>query len=178
MLKFLENYEFITSWISLPVEIVFLGLMLWEFKYIRKEQKEKRNKDIEKKIKYFAWLVMSDFKNKYKYFFDKQDIEALQSIIVEIDKEKIKTICEDIAKKHFLPKSFCEVIIKSSITALKKQFLPGEKINYYSIYDYFFGWANDIFTKDVLNPMFINQRKKYFKSDEEIDEIYKKLKNV
>ena len=60
MLEFLEKYEFITSWILLPIENLFLVLVLCEFKYIRKEQKEKREKEIKEKIKFLcSYIIIS-----------------------------------------------------------------------------------------------------------------------
>ena len=50
MLELFKDYEYLTSWILLPVEIVFLGLMLWEFKYIKKEQQEKKDKEADRQL--------------------------------------------------------------------------------------------------------------------------------
>ena len=97
--------------------------------------------------------------------------------MIATDKETIKKICEDIAKKTFLPQSFCEEAIKNPIILMREQLIDGE-INYFLFYDCLIESANNIFIKDAVTPTFIEQIKIYFNSDKEIDEIYEKLKNI
>ena len=58
LLKFLKDYEYLATWILLPIEIVFLYFLLKEFEITRKSfewQEEEHNKkveaDIERKLK-------------------------------------------------------------------------------------------------------------------------------
>lgn len=177
----LSGYDGLMSLAELFVEGLFLFFVLKEFKMTRQDfewtKTDRREEKTKRELHYLAWCAVHVFTKIYKYYYDKQYMGTLHLLIVESDKETIKKICEDIAKKTFLPQSFCEAMIKSSITSLREQFQIGEVIDYYSIYDYFIGWANRIFTTNVLDPKFINQCNKYFKSDDEIDEIYEKLIN-
>lgn len=116
MMDFLEKYEFITSWILLPVEIVFLCLMLWEFKYIRMEQKEKRREESEKKVQIFDSCIagfVGGFFEKYK------GNNQLVKKFLDKDKNLITQICNDIHKKNHIPVNYSEFYIKYLIYSIK-----------------------------------------------------------
>ena len=176
-----ENKDSLMSFIELIIEGIFCILVLKEFKMTRKsfewqkkEQEEKKDKKIEEKIKYFAWLVMDDFKNSYKEMLDKHKKKELL-LILQCNEKILDIYCKDRAERYFLPVSFCKTILTSSIKQLTKQWSEGESIDFFVIYDYFIGWSNRIFTTDVFTPYFIKNLNKYFKSYREIEEIYNKL---
>ena len=50
--------------------------------------------------------------------------------------------------------------------------------DYKDVYKWFIQDEDNILKGDLLPPNFINQTHKYFKSDEEIDEIYEKLTKI
>lgn len=116
MMDFLEKYEFITSWILLPVEITFLCLMLWEFKYIRMAQKEKRREESEKKVQIFDSCIagfVGGFFEKYK------DSDQLVKKFLDKDKDLIMQLCNDIHKKNHIPVNYSEFYIKYLIYSIK-----------------------------------------------------------
>ena len=190
-----NDSDWFTSYCEMAIEITFLCYLFGEnkmtkesfeltkkefamtkenFEWIKKDRREEKTK---REFCYLVWFVFHEFIKIYKTSLDKQDERALYSMIK--DDETIKKICENIAKKTFLPQSFCEEAIKTPITSLREQLIIGEKINYVSIYDdCLIKSANNIFIKDAVPQTFVDQCKKYFNSDKEIDEIYEKLKNI
>ena len=81
MLEFLKDYEYLATWILLPIEIVFLYFVLEEFKMTRKSfewQEEEHNKkveaDIERKLKVICGFI-------YQRFYGQVKLEQQQNII-------------------------------------------------------------------------------------------------
>jgi hypothetical protein len=186
MMDFLGKYEFITSWILLPIEIVFLCLMLWEFKYIRKEQKEKREEKTKRELNYFLWYIVTSYRKAFRVFAnkyysskglsDEKKYKDRLELMLKGDENIIHEIFTQ-EPANLLPMPFCQRIIEMEIGILHDLTPPGTFT--YNDRD-IFTWltkAIDEILANGLTPNGINDSKKYFKSDKKIDEIYEKLIN-
>ena len=178
MMDFLEKYEFITSWILLLIEIVFLCLMLWEFKYIRKEQKDRREGKTGSELCYFALSVVSEYVTRFNELIgiEKQNEEGIKKML---SGEYVDNYCKEVSDNCFLPLSFCKEIMNSALSnALRYSRMKDEdELNTVNFYNSL-ARTNNEYSGGHVTPRFINKCKKHFKSDDEIDAIYEKLTNI
>lgn len=177
----LSGYDGLMSAAELVIEGLFLFFVLKEFVMTKENfewiKKDRREEKTIKAINYFGWFVVYSYMKRYKLFLDKKDKESLFSMVY--NEKTIDNCCKDISDKCLLPISFCQDIIKPFMERVTDQ-LPATKLfNAKYVYDQLVEQA-DAFSerKNVFKISFIKQRKKYFKSDDEIDEIYEKLTNI
>ena len=159
----LENYEYLATWILLPIEIFFLYFVLKEFKVTRKsfewqeeEQKEKREEEINDKVRYLVIVVLVKLERK-----------LLENN--KIERQKLEKKLEDeIQQETRLPLDFCKEVIKYF-------FCESKHLGYDSN-----NWRNfisetTIRIKDFNFKPLIEGWKKSFSSDKKIEELYQNI---
>ena len=180
--KVLEDYDGLMSLAELIVEGLFLFFVLKEFKMARKsfewmdkDRKEKREKDIMKKLGYFAWIVSHDYIMKLTQLLGKHDEEAIRPMTSQ---DYIDDYCKIVSEKCSLPISFCKDIIEMILfNAYQQSLTPKEKTYDVRIFHSILTQSANSFLFGNFAPTFSNLSK-HFKSDDEIDAIYEKLINI
>ena len=147
MLEFLKDYEYLATWILLPIEIVFLYFLLKEFEITRKSfewQEEEYNKkveaDIERKLKVICGFI-------YQRFYGQVKLEQQQNIIFP-NQTDVLNVSTELKKDFGIPldivnKQFCcqtdrpnqsHDIKKVHVSVLKSHF---RSVNIMTFIDYF-----------------------------------------
>ena len=102
LLKFLEDYEYLATWILLPIEIVFLYFVLQEFKMTRKSFERQEEAEIERRL---VVIIEDLFANMLTNYLEPNKHTLKQSIIRDNKEEK-----QDVKNKFLGTMGFCQNI--------------------------------------------------------------------
>lgn len=189
--KVLEDYDSLMSLAELIVEGLFLLLVLKEFAMTRQDfewtRKDRREEKTKRELCYFGWFVRHYYTSIYEEILSQclssQGTQAAElknklDLILKGDEKIIHKILETVPLS-ILPRLFCQKMIGDRMKALHN-FNPQiySEYDYKEVYKWFIQEENNILKGDLLPPSFIYQSYKYFKSDDEIDEIYEKLTKI
>lgn len=188
----LSGYDGLMSFTGLIAEGLFLLLVLKEFKMTKKSfewtRKDRREEKTRKELSYFYWYIIRTYACEYKSHLDRYSLSKGSNVEIDLMLKGDKKMIQDIFEKTPLPMDFCQTMIKLLIEDLKQSvLLPCPSYNFLfsfpsykceDVYKWFIERSNVAVEENALTPIYINQRKTYFKSDDEIDEIYEKLTNI
>ena len=149
------------------------------FEWTRKDRREEKTK---RELNYFLWYIVTSYRDTFRKFANeyyrskKLSDQNRLDLMIKGDEEIIHEIFTQ-EPANLLPMPFCQRIIEMEIGILHNLTPPGT-----FTYDYkdVFTWLTKAIDEILANGLTtngINDSKKYFKSDKEIDEIYEKLAN-
>ena len=181
--KALEDYDGLMSMAELIVEGIFLLLVLKEsamtiknFKWMEAEQKEKREEKTKRELSHFAMTVINAYVARLNEVIRKKNKDGIKQMTSD---EYFDDYCQEVSDTCFLPISFCKDIMETALlNAYRESSTPKEnEFDIQSLYNAL-ARTNNEYLGGYVTPRFINKYKKYFNSDDEIDEIYEKLTNI
>lgn len=167
--EFIAKHEFLATWLNLVVDVIFGLLVLWEFKYLRHEAKEKKQQHIQKLIYELCarvvWCLIEICDKKFKT----SSIKSIYDILHDDRGINVKII-DGICKKTKLNEQFVKYVIKS----IDKEHNKMYRINYVSIKEVLIEDKNRMrngtfYASDII----VERLRKCFKNDKEIERLYK-----
>lgn len=168
--EFIGKHEFLATWLNLVVDVIFGMLVLWEFKYLRNEAKEKHKQHMNKLIYELCarvvWVLIEFCDKKFKT----GSIKSIYDILHDENGINQKII-DAISEKTKLNEQFVKYVVKS----IDKEHNKMYKMNYVEIKTILIDDKNRMkngtfYASDII----IERLRKCFKNDKEIEKLYVK----